>query len=97
MNAMAAFGIAAGGATLLCFVLMTRVGNGGRNRQSSGDASSTGSADYATGDGWSLFNSGGGQHAATDGCGNAADSGGGDSGASCDAGGGGDGGGGGGD
>jgi hypothetical protein len=97
MNAMATVGIAVAGTTLLCFVLMTRLENGRRNRRSSADVSSSGSADYAAAGGWSLFNWGDGQDAATDGCGHAADSGGGDSGGSCDAGGGGDGGGGGGD
>jgi hypothetical protein len=91
-NAMAAFGIAVGGTSLICYALMTRLQNRKRKRGVSGDSSSDGGIyNYSSGDGWSLPSWFGGDHSASDSSGNPIDSGGGDSGAGGDGGGGGDG------
>jgi hypothetical protein len=52
-NAMAAFGIAVAGTSLVCYALMTRVQNSARNRRSSGD-SSTDVGSSIGGDGWTV-------------------------------------------
>jgi len=94
-SAVAAFGIAVGGTSLICYLLMTRLQNRRANRGSSGNSSGADGGDYGGGDGgWSLSHWFGGDHSALDGLCNPIDSGGGDSGGGGD-GGGGDGGGGG--
>jgi len=90
-SAMAAFGIAVGGASLICYLLMTRLQNGKRNPRSSGDSSTVDGGSQAAGDGWTLASWFGSSHSALDGSGNPSDFG------ASDSGGGGDGGGGGGD
>jgi hypothetical protein len=92
-SAMAAFGIAIGCTSLVCYALMTRSQNSRRNRRSSGDNSSD-SGNYAVSDSWGP--AGFGEHhfasdssVASDGSGNPIDSGGGDSGGGGDGGGGG--------
>jgi hypothetical protein len=91
-SAVAAFGIAVGGASLICYLLMTRVQNGKRNLRSSGDSPTPDGGSYAAGDGWTLANWFGSGHSALDSSGNPGDFGAGDSGGGGD--GGGDGGGG---
>lgn len=94
-NAMVvAFGMAIGGTSLICYLLMRRPQNSQRKRLSSGDSSATDSSNYAGGDIWTMASWFGGHHSVTDSSGNPCDFGGGDSGGSGD-GGGGDGGGGG--
>ena len=83
-SAVAAFGIAVGGMSLVCYALMTRLRSSRRNRRSPGDNSSDG-GNYAVGDSWSPAGFGGHHFAsdssvASDGSGNPIDSGGGDSG-----------------
>ena len=51
-SAVAAFGIAVGGMSLVCYALMTRLRSSRRNRRSPGDNSSDG-GNYAVGDSWS--------------------------------------------
>jgi hypothetical protein len=93
-SAMAAFGVAACGTSLVCYMLMTRVQNLRANRGSSRGGSSPDGGSYAGGDsasdGGSLFPWFGGDHS-----GASNDAGGGDGGGGGDSGGGGDGGGGG--
>lgn len=89
-SAMAAFGVAVGATSLICYALMTRLQNRRRNRPSSGGSFEAGGSDYASGDGWSLLNRFSGDHSATDCSGNSADSAGGDSAGGCDGGSGGD-------
>jgi hypothetical protein len=73
-NAMAAFGIAVGGASLIFHALMARLQNRKRIRRSSGDGSSASdSATYATGDGWTMASWFGGGHSGTHGFGNSMD------------------------
>jgi hypothetical protein len=55
-SAMAAFGIAVGGTSLICYVLMTRLQNSRRKRRSSGDSFGTDCGNFAIGDGWSILN-----------------------------------------
>ena len=93
-NAMAAFGIAVGGTSLICYLLMTRLQNSQRNRRASGNGSATDGSNYADGDGWTMASWFGGHHSVTDSSGNPSDFGGGDNGGGGD-GGSGDGGGGG--
>ena len=81
-SAVAAFAIAVGGTSLICYLLITRLQNRRANRGSSGNSSG------ADG-GWSLSHWFGGDHSALDGSGNPIDSGGGDSGGDGDGGGGG--------
>jgi hypothetical protein len=50
--AMAALGIAVGGTSLICYLLMTRVQNGKRNLRSSGDSSTPDGGSHAAGGGW---------------------------------------------
>jgi hypothetical protein len=91
-SAMMAFGIAVGGTSLICYVLMTRLQNRRGNRRSSGDNSSTDGGNYVGGDGWTIANWFGGNHSTSDSSDNPSDSGGGDSGGGgSDGGGGGDG------
>jgi hypothetical protein len=92
-NAVAAFAIAVGGTSLICYLLTTRLPNRRANRASSGNGSGADGGDYGGSDGWSLSHWFGGDHSALDGSGNPIDFGGGDSGGGGD--GGGDGGGGG--
>lgn len=91
-GAMAAFGIAVGGTSLICYVLMTRLQNSKRQLRSSGDNSANDGTNYAGGDSWGIASWFGGDSSALDSSGNATDGGGGDSGGGGD---GGDGGGGG--
>ena len=75
-SAMAAFGIAVGGTSLICYALMTRLQNARRKRPSSGDSSGTAGGNFAAGDDWSILNWFGGDHSATDSSGNPANAGG---------------------
>jgi hypothetical protein len=79
-SAMAAFGIAVGAASLLCYVLMTRLQNRRANRKSQSDSPSADGGNYAWSDGWSMSSWFGGVHSAFDSSGNPSDSGGSDSG-----------------
>jgi hypothetical protein len=90
-STMAAFGIAVGGTSLICYVLMTRLQNRRANPGSSGRSSGPDGGNYTGGDGWSIFSWFGGDNSASDSSGNPCDAGGGDSRGS-DGGGGGDGG-----
>src|SRR5258708_31239530 len=51
---MTAFAIAVGATSLVCYLLMTRVQNGRRNRRSSGDGSAPDVANYGGGGGGTL-------------------------------------------
>jgi hypothetical protein len=51
---MAAFGIAVGGASLVCYLLMTRLQNRRAIRSSAGDGSLPDSGNYTVGDGRSI-------------------------------------------
>jgi hypothetical protein len=90
-SAMAAFGIAVGGTSLICYALMTRLQNGKRTRRSSGNSSASDGGNF--GDGWTIASWFGSDHSMSDSSGNPSDFGAGDSGGGGD-GGGGDGGGG---
>jgi hypothetical protein len=90
-SSVAAFGVAVGATSLICYLLMTRVENRRGRRRSSSDNSGADGADYGGSHGLGLSSWFGGGHSGLDSSGNPIDSGGGDSG------GGGDGGGGGGD
>jgi hypothetical protein len=93
-SAVAAFAIAVGGTSLICYLLMIRLPNRRAHRASSGNGSGADGGDYGGSGGWSLSHWFGGDHSALDGsAGNPIDFGGGDSGGGGD--GGGDGGGGG--
>ena len=96
-SAMAAFGIAVGGVSLICYLLIMRWRNGKRNLRSSGDGSTPDGGSYAAGDGWTLASWFGSGHSVLDSSGNPSDFGASDSGGGGDGGGGGDSGGGGGD
>jgi len=89
-NGLVTFGIAVGGASLICYALMTRLQNRRASRGPSGDSSGTGSGNYSYGggDGWSIASWFGGDNSALDSSGNPSDSGGGDSGGGGDGGGG---------
>jgi hypothetical protein len=85
-SAMTVFGIAVGGTSLICFLLMTRLQNGRRNRASASDASGP-DGQYAGGDGGGVLSWFGASHSVSgDSC---ASSGGGDSRSGGDGGGGG--------
>jgi hypothetical protein len=86
-NGMAVFGIAAGVASLICYLLMTRVQNGKRNLRSSGDSSTPDGGGYAAGDGGTLASWFGSGHSVSDSSGNPSDFGAGDSGGGGDGGG----------
>jgi hypothetical protein len=92
-SAMAAFGIAVGGTSLICYVLMTRLQSGRRNRRSSDGSFGTDGGNFAIGDGWSNLTWLSGHNSVTDSSGNPTGSGGSDSGAGGDSGGDGGGGG----
>ena len=79
-NAMAAFGIAVGGASLICYALMTRAQNAKRQRRWFGDNSIAGSSDYGGDSAWTLASWFGGDHSVLDSSGNPIDCGGADSG-----------------
>src|SRR5216684_3968939 len=90
-SAMTAFGMALGGTSLICYLLMTRLQNRRANRGSSGRSPAPDGGNYGGGGGgWSIFTRFGGDNSASDSSGNPGDS------AGTDSGGGGDGGGGGG-
>ena len=92
MSGMAAFMVAVGGTSLICYLLMNRVQNRKTQREGAGsDASSIGPSGSSSGDGWNLFSWFGSDSSSSDSSTSSSDSGG-DSG-----GGGGDGGGSGGD
>jgi hypothetical protein len=93
-SAMAAFGIAIGGASLACYLLMTRSETRRARRGSSRDGSGPDGGNYAESNHGSMFSWFGSDHSATDSSGNPVDGGGVDSGGGSDGGGGGDGGGG---
>jgi hypothetical protein len=92
---MAAFGIAVGGTSLVCYLLMTRLQNRRENRRSPRHDPSSGAGNYTGADGWSISSWFGSDNPAFDSSGNPSDSGGSDCGGGAD--GGGDDGGGGGD
>src|SRR5712692_10716712 len=70
-SAVAAFAIAVGGTSLICYLLMTRLQNRRANRGSSGNSSGADGGDYGCGDGgWSLSHWFGGDRSALDGSGN---------------------------
>jgi hypothetical protein len=77
---MAAFGIAVGGTSLVCYVLMTRLQNPRANRRSPGDGSSPDGGNYTGADGWSISSWFGCDNPAFDSPGDPSDSGGSDSG-----------------
>src|SRR5260370_6717047 len=83
---MPAFGIAVGGASLVCYLLMTRLQNRRAIRSSAGDGSLPDSGSYTVGDGRSISGWFGGENSAFDSSGNPSDSGGGDSGGGGDGG-----------
>ena len=85
-SGMATFGIAVGGTSLICYLLMTRVQNGKRNLRSSGDSATPDGVGYAAGDGWTLASRFGSGHSALDSSGNPSDFGGSDSGGGGDSG-----------
>jgi hypothetical protein len=90
---IAAFGIAVGGTSLVCYLLMTRLQNRRRNRRLPRDGSSPDGSYYAGADAWSFSSWSGKANPACDSSGNPSDSGGSDSGGGGDgAGGGSDGG-----
>ena len=61
MSGMAAFMVAVGGTSLICFLLMNRAENRKVRRESASDGSyGTGSSDGSGTDGWSLFSRSGG-------------------------------------
>jgi hypothetical protein len=94
-SAMAAFGIAVGGTSLVCYVLMTRLQRRRANRRSLRDSPSPAAGNFSGADGWSISSRFGSDNPAFDSSGNPSGSGGSDSGGGD--GGGGDGGGSGGD
>ena len=90
---MAAFAIAAGGTSLVCYLLMTRLQNRRATRSAPRDGFLPDGGNYTATEGWIISSRFGSDHPAFDSSGNQADSAGGDSGGGAD-GGGGDGGGG---
>jgi hypothetical protein len=76
-SAMAAFGIAVGGSSLICCVLMTRLQNRRANRGSSGHSSGPDGGNDTGSDGWSISTWFGGDNSASDSSGNPCDAGGG--------------------
>ena len=52
-NAMAAFGLAVAGTSLICYALMMRLQNSKRTRRWSGDGSASDAGSYG-GDGWTF-------------------------------------------
>jgi hypothetical protein len=53
-GAVAAFGMAVGGTSRICYLMMTRLRNRRANRGSSGNSSGADGGDYDGSDGWSL-------------------------------------------
>jgi hypothetical protein len=86
-GAVAAFAIAVGGTSLICYLLMTRLPNRRARRGSSGNGSGADGGGYGGSDGRSLSHWFGGDHSALDASGNPIDFGGGDSGGGGDGGG----------
>jgi hypothetical protein len=86
MSAMGAFGIAVGGTSLICYLLMTQLENSRRNRRMSGGSFGTNGGNFATGDSWSILTWLSGDNSPIDSSGNPTDSGGGDSGGGGDGG-----------
>jgi hypothetical protein len=86
-GAMTAVGIAIGGTSLICYLLLMRPQNRRAYRGSSYDSSGSDGGSYSGGGGWSLFSWIGGGDSTPD---NSGTSGGGDSGRGGDSGGGGD-------
>jgi hypothetical protein len=74
---MAAFGIAVGGTSLICYLMMTRLQNRCANRSVPRDGSSPDGGHFAGADSWSTFRWFGGDNRALDSSGNPGDSGGG--------------------
>jgi hypothetical protein len=68
MNGMAAFMVAVGGTSLVCYLLMNRVQNrkSGRENAGGGDVSGTSSGGSSGGDGWSLFSRCGSDNSSSD-------------------------------
>jgi hypothetical protein len=87
---MAAVGIAIGGTSLICYLLLSRPQHRRADRGSSGDSSGADGGSYPGSDGWSLFGWIGGGDSGSDNSSSSSDSGGGDSGGGGDRGGGGD-------
>jgi hypothetical protein len=85
---MAAFGIAVGGTSLVCYLLVTRLQNRRANRTVPRDGSLPDGGHFAGADSWSTFRWFGGDNRALDSSGNPGDSGGGDCGGGADGGGG---------
>src|SRR5882757_1569447 len=77
---IAAFGIAVGGTSLVCYLLMTRLQNRRRNRKPPRDGSSPDGGYHAGADAWSFSGWFGSDNPAFDSSGNPSDSGGSDSG-----------------
>jgi hypothetical protein len=75
-GAVAAFGMAVGGTSRICYLMMTRLRNRRANRGSSGNSSGADGGDYDGSDGWSLSYWFGGGHSALDPSGNPIDFGG---------------------
>ena len=84
MSEMAAFGIAVGGTSLVCSLLMTRLQNRRASRRSRRDDLSSDGGNYAEADGRSISSWFGGDNPAFDSSGNSSDSGGSDSGGGAD-------------
>ena len=91
---MAAFAIAVGGTSLVCYLLMTRLQNRRTNRSAPRHGFLPDGGNYTAAEGWIISSRFGSDHPAFDSSGNPSDSAGGDGGGGAD-GGGGDGGGGG--
>jgi hypothetical protein len=91
---MAAFGIAVGGTSLVCYLLMTRLQNRRANRRSPYDGPSPEAGNFSGADGWTISSWFGSDNPAFDSSGNPGDSSGSNTGGGADGGGGGDGGGG---
>jgi uncharacterized membrane protein YgcG len=94
---MMAFAIAAGGTSLVCYLLMTRLQNRRANRGAPRDGLLSDGGNYTAAEGWIISSRLGSDNPAFDSSGNPSDVGGADSGGGADGGGGDGGGGGGGD
>ena len=94
---MAAFAIAVGGTSLVCYLLMTRLLNRRTNRSAPRDGFLPDGGNYTAAEGWIISSRFGSDNPAFDSSGNPSGSAGGDSGGGADGGGGDGGGGGGGD
>jgi len=87
---IAAFGIAVGGTSLVCYLLMTRLQNRCANRGSSGHSCGPDGGNYTGGGGWSISTWFAGDNSASDSSGNPSDASEGDGGGGANGGGGGD-------